>query len=53
MTSCSSMVGCQDESGECGQTESHSVPYVSEQNHPAVRTLLIPSASKHEQPDGR
>lgn len=42
------MVGCQDESGECGQTKSHSILYVAEQNRPAVRTLLIQSASKHE-----
>lgn len=49
MTSCSSMDSCQNESGECGQTESRCVPYVREQNPPAVRELPIQSTSKYEQ----
>lgn len=48
MTSHGSMDGCLDESGECGQTESHSVPYVREQIPPAVRKLPIRSTSKYE-----
>lgn len=36
MTSCSSMDICHDESGECGQTESCCLPYVREQNPPAL-----------------
>lgn len=48
MTSCSSMDSCQDESGECGQTESRCVPYVREQNPPAVRELPVQSTSNYE-----
>lgn len=45
MTSRGSMDSCQDESGECGQTESR---YVREQNPPSVRELPIQSTSKYE-----
>lgn len=46
MTSCSSMDSCQHESSECGLTESRYVPYVKEQNPPALRELPVESESK-------
>lgn len=47
MTSCSSVDSCQDESGECGLTESRNVPHVKEQNPPALRELPVESESKY------